>query len=437
MNKLLAILKREYLQAVRRKMFIIMTILLPLLMAAAFVLPSLIMARGMGSKRIVVVDGTGKLQPAFSKDEEAKPAPSASLRRRGELPTSFDITYVAVANGQDVDAVAKPYVDQILSGRKDRPVDGLLVIPADTLQSEKASMKYYSRSSTDFITQSVLGDRAHGAIRRQRLETLGLPKEAIEKALVNTPVDAVQVSKGGQKKTGGTASFFIGFIFAFLLMMPSFVYGVEIMRGIIQEKTDRVVEVLLSSVTPRQLLSGKILGLALVGLTQIGAWLLMIIGVGVFGAVTAAAAGIDVKEFLHVSTFVYFILFFILAYLTNVCVYAIGGAVCNSDREAQQMLAPVIMVMMLPVFLMGPLITNPDTPLFVALSMAPMFGPLTMFVRTLVSDPPMIQVITSMVVSALTVTGFLLATAKIFRVGILSYGKRPTIPEIMRWMKYA
>jgi ABC-2 type transport system permease protein len=413
-----------------------MTILLPLLMAAAFVLPSLIMARGLGTKRIVVVDGTGKLQSAFEKKENA-PAPSATealSRRRADLPTSFDISYI---NAPDVDAAAKPYVDRISAGDKRNPLDGLLVIPPDVLQSDNASMKYYSRSSTDFITQSQLTDRANRAIRRQRLEALGIAQAEIDRVLLNPNVDSVQVSKGGQRKSGGTANFFIGFIFAFLLMMPSFVYGVEIMRGIIQEKTDRVVEVLLSSVTPRQLLSGKILGLAMVGLTQIGAWVLMMVAVGIYGAVTAAGAGIDVKQYFHVSTFVYFILFFILAYLTNVCVYAIGGAVCNSDREAQQMLAPVIMVMMLPVFLMGPLITNPDTKLFVVLSMAPVFGPLTMFVRTLVSDPPMIQIIASMVVSALTVTFFLLATAKIFRVGILSYGKRPTIPEILKWMKYA
>src|SRR5205085_2407401 len=184
------------------------------------------------------------------------------------------------------------------------------------------------------------------AIRRQRMAAIGIAATDIDKILTTPEVEAVQVSKSGQKKGGGgTINFFIGFIFAFLLMMPSFVYGVEIMRGIIQEKTDRVVEVLLSSVTPRQLLSGKILGLAAVGLTQIGAWLVMILAVATFGAVTAAKAGIDVRQYLHASTLVYFVLFFILAYLTNVCVYAIGGSVCNSDREAQQMLAPVIMVM--------------------------------------------------------------------------------------------
>src|SRR5205085_1181504 len=235
-------------------MFIVMTILLPLLMAAAFILPGLLMAKGLGHKRIVVIDDTGRLRDAFTKPDHGL----------------FEITYVT---SQDV----KPYIAR-LAANKNEPVDGIL------------------------------------------------------------------------------------------LMMPSFVYGVEIMRGIIQEKTDRVVEVLLSSVTPRQLLSGKILGLAAVGLTQIGAWLVMIVAVAFFGAVSAAAAGFDIKQYLHVSTFVYFVVFFVLAYLTNVCVYAVGGAVCNSDREAQQMLAPVIMVMMLPVFLMGPLITNPDTPMFVVLS---------------------------------------------------------------------
>ncbi len=138
-----------------------------------------------------------------------------------------------------------------------------------------------------------------------------------------------------------------------LLLIPSFVYGLEIMRGIIQEKTDRVVEVLVSSMTPSQLLVGKILGVAAVGLTQIGVWLIMAALAGTFAATTASFAGIDILQFLHPSFFVYFVVFFILAYLTYVCAYAIGGAACNSEKEAQQLIMPITMIMMLPWFLMA------------------------------------------------------------------------------------
>ena len=209
------------------------------------------------------------------------------------------------------------------------------------------------------------------------------------------------------------------------------------MRGIVQEKNDRIVEILISSMSPRELLTGKIAGVAAVGLTQVSVWLLILVGVGGFGAATAMAAGINVFQFLKLMTFVYFLIFFILGYLTYVCVYAVAGASCNSDKEAQQLMAPIQMVMMMPWFLMFPIITNPDSSLAVGFSLAPVFGPVTMFARTVASEPPMWHIALSIVISLATIALFFWGTAKIFRVGILSYGKRPTIPELWRWLRVA
>jgi ABC-2 type transport system permease protein len=247
----------------------------------------------------------------------------------------------------------------------------------------------------------------------------------------------VQLSRSGQQKKGGEGNFIIGFIFAALLIIPSFIYGLETMRGIVQEKSERIVEVLISSMSPRQLLTGKILGVAAVGLTQVAVWLTLIALVGTFGAATAMMAGFDISQFLRPIVFVYFALFFILGYLTFVCIYAVAGAACNTDKEAQQLVAPIQMVMMLPWFIMFAIITNPDSTLSVALSMMPVYGPITMFVRTLVSEPPVWHVLVSIAVSIATICVFFYGTAKIFRVGILSYGKRPTIPELWRWLKVA
>lgn len=443
MNKLFAVFKREYIQAVRKKMFIIMTILLPLLIAAVFILPSMVMMSGMGEKKISVIDGTGQLQPAFSHPEEAKSeaakskADSSNALKRRDLPGSMKITWVDASKETNLDAASRSYLSRLSDADKSARIDGVLIIPHDAFASSDARLKFYSRSSTDFISQERLGAMTNRAIQRKRLGGRGLSETDIDQLTTTVPLDSVQVSKTGEQKKGGAANLFIGIIFTALLMMPSLVYGLEIMRGIIQEKNDRVVELLISSMTPTQLLTGKILGIAAVGLTQITAWLLMGIGVAVFGVGSAMAAGVDVMQFLHLSTFVYFLVFFILAYLTYVCVYAIGGAVCNSDKEAQQLIAPITMTMMLPWFMIGALITSPDSPFVVALSMLPVFGPLTMFVRTLISEPPMSQVLITIAVSIATVAAFFWATAKIFRVGILSYGKRPTIPELWRWLKVA
>jgi ABC-2 type transport system permease protein len=189
--------------------------------------------------------------------------------------------------------------------------------------------------------------------------------------------------------------------------------------------------------SPAQLLIGKILGIALVGLTQISVWFIMAGTAAGIAATTASLAGMDVMQLIRPSTFVYFLIFFMLAYLTYVCVYAIGGAVCNSEKEAQQLIAPITMIMMLPWFLMAGIITNPESNLSVGFSLSPVFGPLTMYVRTLVSEPPMWHILLSIAIAIATIALFFWITAKIFRVGILSYGKRPTIPELWRWVKVA
>jgi ABC-2 type transport system permease protein len=198
-----------------------------------------------------------------------------------------------------------------------------------------------------------------------------------------------------------------------------------------------VVEVLISSMSPTELLTGKIAGVAAVGLTQIGAWLVLFGGLGVAGKAVAKMADLPIGQFLTPSFFIFFIVFFILGYLTNVCVYAIAGAACNTDKEAQQLIGPIQMVMMLPWFLMAAIITNPESSMAVGFSLAPVFGPLTMFVRTLVSEPPVWHIAVSILASIVTICVFFYATAKIFRVGILSYGKRPTLPELWRWLKVA
>ncbi|HKS25296.1 MAG TPA: ABC transporter permease [Thermoanaerobaculia bacterium] len=435
MNKMLAVLKREYLAAVRKKMFIVMTILFPVLMSAAMLLPGLMVARGLGEKQVAVLDGTGQLQSAFTRTIAPElPDVKKSLRggRRGELPQSIKVEYTAEA------ADSKPYLDRLNANRKaSNRLDAVFVIPKDAIDGENAKMSFYSRSSTDVITQERLSSIANRAIQRLRLSARGIDPNTVDALTRSVPSEGIQLSRSGEQKRGGEFNLIFSILFAVLLLIPSFIYGLEIMRGIVQEKNDRVVEVLVSSMTPRQLLSGKILGVALVGLTQVTAWMLMLGLVGVFGGAVAASAGINLAQFLRAEVFVYFYLFFILAYLTYVSIYAIAGAVCNSEKEAQQLIAPVSMLMMLPWFVMVLIVTNPDSGLVIALSVAPVWGPLTMFVRTSVSEPPFLQILISIAVSIATILAFFWITAKIFRIGILSYGKRPTMSELWQWLKVA
>lgn len=441
MNKMLAVIRREYLQAVRKKMFIIMTFLFPVLMASAFLLPTLLMAKTLSGRRIAIVDGTGRLHDAFVKAaaEKSKPADAKAAAKNRDIPIPTDYVYVDAQAGAEPEAQAQPYLDRLKAGDKNpkTKLDGVLVIPRDALTASEGHMKFYSRSATDFIAQEQLSSISNRSILRDRLVGRGIAAEDVEKLTARVDIDSVQLTKDGSEKKGGTANFILGFILAGLVLIPSFVYGMEIMRGIIQEKSDRVIEVLISSMSPMQLLVGKILGVALVGLTQVGAWILMLSALGAYVVGTASMMGVNVASMLHASTFVFFAIFFLLAYLTYVCVYAVAGAVCNSEKEAQQLIAPISMLMMIPWFLMFPIITAPESALAVGFSLSPVFGPLTMFVRTIVSEPPFWHVALSIAVSIATISVFFWATAKIFRVGILSYGKRPTLPELWRWLKVA
>jgi ABC-2 type transport system permease protein len=441
MNKMLAVLKREYLAAVRKKMFIIMTILFPVLMSAAMLLPGLMVARGLGEKNVAVLDGTGKLRSAFTRTiAPVQPDVKRTLRgrNRGELPQTIKADYVDAHAEGDMVAAAKPYLDRLNADRKaSNRLDAVFVIPHDAIDGADAKITFYSRSSTDVITQERLSSITNRALQRLRLGALGIDPNAIDAVTHDVPVEGVQLSRSGEQKKGGELNLILAILFAALLLIPSFIYGLEIMRGIIQEKNDRVVEILVSSMSPRQLLTGKILGVALVGLTQVTAWMVMLAAVGTWGAVVVSMAGINISQFLRPMVFVYFYLFFVLAYLTYVSVYAIAGAICNSEKEAQQLIAPISMLMMLPWFLMFAVITNPDSGLAVAFSLAPVWGPLTMFVRALVSEPPIAHLAISVAISIATIFALHWTAAKIFRVGILSYGKRPTMGELWRWLKIA
>jgi ABC-2 type transport system permease protein len=441
MNKMLAVIKREYLQAVRKKMFIFMTLFFPVLMAALFIVPSLMVARGLGGKKVAVIDGTGTLRGSFSHHiAPVAPDPKKALSggNRGQLPQSLDVEYVDAHGQPRLDAATRPYLNRLyLDKDSGNGLDAILLIPANAFAGDDAKMTYYSRSSADLISMERLGSIANSAIQRQRLAARGIDPAVVDTLTRQIPVDSVQLSRSGEQKKGNEANFIVGFIFAGLLLIPSFIYGLETMRGIVQEKSERIVEVLISSMSPRELLTGKILGVAAVGLTQISTWLIIIAGAGAFFATSAKMAGFDVSQFLRPMLYVFFALFFILGYLTFVCIYAIAGAACNTDKEAQQLVAPVQMLMMVPWFVMFAIITNPDSSLAVALSLAPVYGPLTMFARTLVSEPPVWHIVVSVAVSIATIAVFFYVTAKIFRVGILSYGKRPTIPELWRWIKVA
>ncbi len=446
MSKTLAVLKREYLEVVRKKAFIIMTVIFPFLMAALMFVPTLLMMKGIEGKRVVVVDGTGKLRDAFATQPAQPPSPLASeagreLARRAEeapaVKTASLTTEYVPATG-DVKAVAQTYLDRLRENDDSKVrLDGVLVIPSDAFADSSAKLVYYSRAASDIMTQERLANTVNRALARVRLAGRGIDAADADRLLKRLDLESVQISKSGKEKKGGELSFLVGFIFAALLLFPTMIHGQEVMRGIVQEKTERVVEILISSMSSFDLLTGKVTGLALVGLTQVGAWLAMGGLMALYSGGAAMVAGVNVFQYVDLRIIPWFFVFFLLGYLTFVCIYAVGGAISNSEKEAQQFMGPIMMVAMVPWMLAFPILQNPESTLATVLSLIPVFTPITMFMRIIVSEPPMWQVGLSIVLSIATVYVFFWMTAKIFRVGILSYGKRPSPAELWRWLKVA
>lgn len=456
MSKMLAVLKREYVQAVRKKSFLIMTILGPFLMAGITFIPAAVAMKGLGEKKIAVLDGTSRLKASVEKpvdpeekgetaDDAADPlgggqdVPKQMRRRRSSPIGRLRFEYVAVAEGKDLKAEAAPYL-QRLRGEdvpKERKLDGVLLIPASTLGDTDVKLTYFSRSSTELMVQERLARIVGRTASRLRLVERGFDPVEIDKLLKDVRVESVQVTKSGEEKKGGEMNFLAGFVFVALLFIPILIYGQEVMRGIIQEKSDRIVEILISSMSPLELLSGKIFGMAAVGLTQMAIWAVMAGALAVYAGAMAAMAGFNLSQFFRPVMAFYFILFYLLGYLLYVCVYAVGGAIVNTEKEAQNFLGPIVMILMVPWFLLMPIVMNPESTMAVVFSLIPIYTPITMFVRVLVSDPPMWQVALSIGMAIATIYLMFWLTAKIFRVGILSYGKRPTVPELWRWLKVA
>lgn len=220
-----------------------------------------------------------------------------------------------------------------------------------------------------------------------------------------------------------------------LLYAVVLIYGIAVMRSVIEEKGSRILEVLLSSVTAKELLAAKILGVGAVGLTQILIWIAFAVAFAVPGMMVPKSF---VSE-IHIPTagLIFFGVFFLLGYFLYSAMYAAIGSMVTTDQEAQQMQWPAMLPILLSIFLMNPVLQQPNSQLAFWLSIVPFFAPILMLVRVLVEQPPLWQLALCVGLMLATIYGLLSLSSRIYRVGILMYGKRPTLPELRRWLRYA
>jgi ABC-2 type transport system permease protein len=439
MDKLLAIIKREYFTRIKTKGFILGTILTPLLMTGLIFLPMLFI--GKGSKtlhRLVVLDQTGNeaiYQRAQTQltttqdsrlDDPLKPESSGRTAASVNTGATFEVRREAITT-ERLEVRQQELNQEINAGR----LDGYVVLPANVISSGKLTRR--AKNVNDFDTHRRLRDAFQDAIIGQRLLNAGVKPQDID--AINKDISVDFLNERGEKESPlGQWGFSI--LLGVILYMTILIYGMYVLQGVIEEKQSRIVEVLLSSVRPFQLMLGKVIGIGCVSLTQILVW------AASFGLITALAAAqaIAFGSFkiprIPVTVLVFFAVYFVLGYFLYATMYALVGSMVSSQEDGQQAQFPVTMLIAIPMALSTFIMTKPDSVLSTTLSLIPLFSPILMFMRITVQQPPWWQIALSIVLLIGTIFGTVWVAAKIYRVGVLMYGKRPSLPELMRWLKY-
>ncbi len=385
----------EFITNVKRKEFIILTILLPLLLAMSMILPVLFMQTVSHEEEILgVVDETSIVLPI--------------LKDRYK-----DYALAEIENSEEA--------RQLLENKS---ISSYIVIPKEFLQTGK--VYYYSKiqltsfSSANINLEMILSD----IVIENLLESEGVPKDTIQKVKNPIEMERITVTKTGEEKE--TPFSFVGnYLLPIFLFMSIMNAGGYLLNGIVEEKENKIIEVLLSTISPSELLSGKIIGLGGLGILQISIW-----GSGI----------VVITELLKIPLItlekgILIMIYFILGYLFYSSIFAMIGSISTSTRDSQQISAIVSFIVFVPIVLFFGIVQNPNMAFIRILGMIPPFIPTIMIMRILLTEVP----ITDMILSMLILTGSLIISSKIaariFKIGILMYGKKPRFNEVIRWAR--
>ncbi len=424
MHNILMIVRREFRERVTKKSFWIGTAVFPVLMGG-LIIGSMLLANVQTDKerKIALVDATGVVAPAV--------AEKLSAEKLKDGRPKWIVETVPVAGS--VDATRKGLKARVLS----KDLFGVVTVGPDL--EAKDNFNFYGLNVSDIGATMEIRGALHDAVVAKRLENsqLGIEQRVLDDLTKRIELETFQESESGDAtKRGFLEAFMTTFAFVVLLFMSLLIYGIAMLRGVLEEKSTRVMEVLLGSVTPDELMTGKILGIGLVGLTQ------MLIYMATAGALRIIVAmkmtggdGAWIQDALAPAKLAYFVVFFVLGYFFYTALFAAVGAVCNSEQEAQTMQQPLTMALMIPYIMTFFFVRNPDHIAAVIMSMIPPFAPMIMFTRLSVGSVPSWQIALSLALLVGSTWLVFRGAAKIFRIGILMYGKRPTIPEILRWAR--
>ena len=415
MRNILLIAKREYLEQIRGRAFIFSTVLVPLLIVALLGWSSYTNRNANAGKHIAIASDNAALANAVQRlmldDKDAK--------------NTVDV--IAPASEQDRASLLKLV--------HSKAIDGMFSI--NTSSAGTITATYTSLASGGFVNLSGMRGALNHAVASQRLIAGGVKQADADAALKSVSIDTLQLNKDGQiAKTKGASPFFKALIMALLLSMPIMLYGLDMARAIIEEKTSRIFEVMLSVARADDLLAGKMVGVGAVGLTQIAIWM---IAAMLFMGSALAATALTGDFAIHFSWMegLLFPVYFVLGFALFSAMFSGLAATCETSQDLQKFMPLAIIPLYLSMGLLPVLFKDPNSVWAVAATLCPLTAPYIVLPRMGMAAVPLWQLAASIGLLILSIWGVLWCSSRLYRVGILMYGKRATLPELVRWLRYS
>jgi ABC-2 type transport system permease protein len=426
MREALLIARREYLERIRSKAFRISTVLIPVFFAVIFGVGALSGKLSGGPRHVLVVSNDPQL--AESERAELIAADNAAAETRKDPSSRLTVDVKAPLTEGDLAALNAEV--------ESKQIDGYLWLnlrPGTT----RLEATYTSRGSADFVGKDRMQDSIGHALVREELVKRGATSEEIQALLKDVELKTQQVKNGTAVAADASKGFWGAYIMAFMLYFAVVFYGVNVAHSVVAEKTSRVFEVMLASAKPESLMLGKLLGVGAVGLTQMAIWIVFVLILSAsslwmtFGLGGLAAYGVTPLQLI------FFVLYFILGFFFYSALSAGLGATVSQESEVQQFSMIIVLPQIIGLALIVYILSNPGAWPVVLLSLFPPCTPIVMCLRMAAMAVPAWQLALSLVLMVLSIYGMVWVATRIYRVGILMYGKRPTLPEMLRWLKYS
>ncbi|MEO6334476.1 MAG: ABC transporter permease [Pyrinomonadaceae bacterium] len=450
MKKFFAVVKHEYKKVVLKWSFLIGTLLLPFLAACFAVVPAVIFSLKGEPTRIVVADPTGNIEPrlkanlsAAKMEARARIAAQKSLEdltptqdeqmKRGTEQFAEGFEFVNYPTGGALTTDIRSNLNAMLVKGE---ADAYLIVPQD-INSEEATFEFRSRKAGDFVVNDAFKEALNDAVRSQRLADANISEVRLEELSRDVNFDAKGIDERGEERNSG-GTFIASFVIGLMIYITLAIYGQAIMGAVVEEKETRIAEILFSSARPFQLMMGKLVGVGLAGLTQLGIWVASAaVIISVVALQTDLSALVGALPAITPLMIFYFLVFFLLGFFIYASIFALIGSMVTTVQEGGQFAFPPIMLMLIGFYLSFAVVRDPNSSLSFWVSIAPFFAPITMPVRILSETPPFWQIGLSFLVNAITIAGLIWLASRVYRIGMLMYGKRATIPEVWKWIRQA